>query len=675
MKTLLLPASILLATLGAQAQNVGIGTIAPTDQLHTTGTVRLQNYSTNTTAGLRLMQMDTSGRLVVSGGGAVFTNATVTPIPDNGCGSNSAATAAVVVSGQPTTVPSSKIAVRLNISHTFDGDLKIYLISPQGQVLCLTADNSGSGANFTNTTFSDAGIAPLTFGGAPYTGIYKPQGGAPAPACISGAFINNFATFNFGSINPNGTWTLRVFDAAAVDVGTLNNWSISFSGPESFNTAEQASYIPYFSAAGGLLSSPLYKAANGNLGIGTDNPQQKLDIFKGRLRFSGDPSAGIVQGIEFTNSTGSALNGFIGRYNDSMMGFYGYTGAGWQLLFNNTKGSLGLQGNSNPRAPLSFANIIGNKIALWGNADGGHYGMGIQGSLLQLYSSDASADIAFGWGSSNAFTENMRVKGNGDVGIGIAPTERFHIDGGNMRLGSAAWTTAGDRVLRFGDGSNTVSIGEADAEDRMVFRAGSYVFKSSGGSPATVGLGTSAAATERLEVNGSIKMTDGNQAAGKVMTSNAAGKGNWVLPVSGSGAFHASYSSSSGPLNNLLLADNNSAAVDFDEDNLYNNTTQKYTAPADGLYTFSYSVYFVTFSPIASSGVIELAVYKNSVAVSNNVSGYSSGSYVAETLSGTVSIKLNAGDQVSLAASASSSSVQFAPPAPAGNYFSGYRVR
>ena len=44
--------------LTAQAQNVGIGTTTPTDQLHTTGGVRLQKYSGPTT---RILQIDSSG--------------------------------------------------------------------------------------------------------------------------------------------------------------------------------------------------------------------------------------------------------------------------------------------------------------------------------------------------------------------------------------------------------------------------------------------------------------------------------------------------------------------------------------------------------------------------------------------------------------------------------------
>jgi hypothetical protein len=142
-----------------------------------------------------------------------------------------------------------------------------------------------------------------------------------------------------------------------------------------------------------------------------------IEILKSRLHFTGDPSAAFTQGIEFTNGAGNTLNGFLGKYNDSMIGFYGYTGGGWKTLFNNTNGHVGLQGNINPRAPLSFASSSGNKIALWGNADAAHYGIGIQGSTLQLYSATVNDNIALGYGTSTAFTQSMLVKGNGNVEI------------------------------------------------------------------------------------------------------------------------------------------------------------------------------------------------------------------------------------------------------------------
>jgi Chaperone of endosialidase len=91
---------------------------------------------------------------------------------------------------------------------------------------------------------------------------------------------------------------------------------------------------------------------------------------------------------------------------------------------------LGL-GISNPQFPLSFSPTLGDKISLWGNS-GPNYGLGIQSYLLQVYTDASASDIGFGYGSSASFTENMRIKGNGKVGIGTAnPGAKFHVASGS----------------------------------------------------------------------------------------------------------------------------------------------------------------------------------------------------------------------------------------------------
>lgn len=103
-------------------------------------------------------------------------------------------------------------SVEMDITHTWDGDLDITLVSPSGATLDLTSDNGGSGDNFTNTVFED-GSPSITTGSAPFTGSFQPEGGTFAAA--------------FAGEQINGDWSLIVIDDAGGDDGVLNNFVLN----------------------------------------------------------------------------------------------------------------------------------------------------------------------------------------------------------------------------------------------------------------------------------------------------------------------------------------------------------------------------------------------------------------------------------------------------------------
>ncbi|MFO0556276.1 MAG: proprotein convertase P-domain-containing protein [Polyangiaceae bacterium] len=103
----------------------------------------------------------------------------------------------------------TKVAVDLNITHTFDGDLDISLDAPNANPIILSDDNGSSGDNYTNTVFATGG-ADVTTGTSPFTGVFAPEGG--------------FATIL--NTQSSGTWTLSIYDDAGSDTGTLNAWTL-----------------------------------------------------------------------------------------------------------------------------------------------------------------------------------------------------------------------------------------------------------------------------------------------------------------------------------------------------------------------------------------------------------------------------------------------------------------
>ncbi len=126
------------------------------------------------------------------------------------------------------------LTCRINLTHTWDADLDIALVSPSGAYILLTSDNQGSGDNYTNTVFEDTASASITTGVAPCTGSFQPEGilngyaGTPNPP---GAGTNHPNMAGFNGSDANGAWTLIISDDAGGDTGTLIDWDITVSGP------------------------------------------------------------------------------------------------------------------------------------------------------------------------------------------------------------------------------------------------------------------------------------------------------------------------------------------------------------------------------------------------------------------------------------------------------------
>jgi len=113
----------------------------------------------------------------------------------------------------------TSISVFLNITGTFNDDLDVFLIAPNGVELELFTD-VGSGGDGIQITLTDTAstifneFVPVS-NGAQVTGTFLPE---------NGSLISTF-----GSFSTAGTWFLKVRDDGNNDSHTLQGWALAFT--------------------------------------------------------------------------------------------------------------------------------------------------------------------------------------------------------------------------------------------------------------------------------------------------------------------------------------------------------------------------------------------------------------------------------------------------------------
>lgn len=116
----------------------------------------------------------------------------------------------------------SDLKVRVRLDHAYDAEVELSLIGPDGTTAVLSANNGGTGEDYgtgpntcsgTLSTFDQAATTSIIDGTAPFAGTYRPED----------------SLTRFAGKPANGTWTLRVADALAGDVGTLGCWQLDIT--------------------------------------------------------------------------------------------------------------------------------------------------------------------------------------------------------------------------------------------------------------------------------------------------------------------------------------------------------------------------------------------------------------------------------------------------------------
>lgn len=172
--------------------------------------------------------------------------------------------------------------VCINLTHTYDGDLNIYLIAPDGTTAPLATGLGGGGDDYTNTCFNVYAPQSVTSGTPPFTGTFAPMG--------------QMGRVNNGQ-NGNGVWKIRVDDVAAQDAGTMISFSLTFGN-------NPANYFSFHDS-----NLPIVVLNTGNVQIPND-PQIMADM-------------GIIyNGVAVRNYMTDPFNHYNGKVGIEVRGNY-----------------------------------------------------------------------------------------------------------------------------------------------------------------------------------------------------------------------------------------------------------------------------------------------------------------------------------------------------------------
>ncbi len=243
-------------------------------------------------AGLLLMSAPAFAATNTFNGGGITTPATGTagianPYPST-----------ISVSGL-TGIVTQVTATLSGLTHTCPDDLDIVLVGPTGADVLLMSDSGGCpDVSGVNLTISDAAAGTLPNSLILTTGTFRPSnysgndGGtdfnlAPSPTAPYGTTLSVF-----NGLDPNGTWSLYVWDDQATDIGTFTGWSITVTtvtAPAFTSAAPPAATlgVPYshtFTASGD--PAPTF-SLTGTLPAG-------LTFNAGTATISGTPTAAVT---------------------------------------------------------------------------------------------------------------------------------------------------------------------------------------------------------------------------------------------------------------------------------------------------------------------------------------------------------------------------------------------
>ena len=309
----------------------------------------------------------------------------------------------------------------------------------------------------------------------------------------------------------------------------------------------------------------------------------------------------------------------------------------YQETFNVTTNQFGLFTLSIGNGTVvsgTFATINWGAVTPWQKMEikigcvGAYVLMG-SGQLLSVpYALNAATTADNRWTQNGNDISNTNT---GNVGIGIATPPA------NLKLNVAGrvapdWGNNTDASYRFGDGTENSGFSSPNPNEIIVISNGNESVRVTGSG--NVGIGTSSPQA-KLDVNGSVRINDGTQGAGKVLTSDGFGTGSWQGPIACSATNTSNTSFPAG------IADVIYSNELYDYGNSYDTLTGIFTAPITGIYQCSG---LFAFSNNLSTGAVSLRIYVNNAFMVNGFTPAPTNFDTPCKLN--MDLKLNAGDQV-----------------------------
>lgn len=524
--------------------------------------------------------------------------------------------------------------------------------------------SQGSSAN---PTFGTAVVAGGGTGNTTFTAYSVICAGTTA----TGSFQNVSGVGTSGQVlTSNGAGTLPSWQAAAAggvttitgDSGSVTGATISLTG----GLAAGAGATVRFVGSGTAMTFNVTNAQNTMIGQNCGNVTLS-GIRNTIIGSNGNGAVGIPGGALTTGSYNTIVTGAgggsaltSGSFN-SLFGYQCSTGTGSS---NNVciGASSGATGNYN----VSIGQDAGS-----GTSTGNSYNVSIGYNTRST-----TTDTNYIYINAGAATGSNTLRIGSGTGTGTQNLNTVYIHGITGR------PTSTSGAVTFTD--TTGNMGTV-AGGAMTMNTGTNALSiSSDASATTVNIATGAAAkTTTLGSTNSTSTTTINSGSGGIVMTGVAGVAvsnkNYVTINSSTGALGSEAAPPSACSFNAVLASNSSRSAglatvifgtqDFQNGSAYSTVTGIFTAPATGIYTFSYSLdaYLGSASDYAGFNVNNGTYYTLSRFTNSAATNF-------VNFSGTITLSLSASDTVRIYYSSASGSSVIQGSGQYQSYFCGYRV-